>query len=254
MSPRRNHTQEKEKRQATIQELLQERMRLAIRHTLVTILEEEVNEFIQAALYQRTPERRDYRNGYYMRDLVTTVGEVEDLEVPRTRKGFRTQLFERYHRRQEDLDESICEMFVQGISTAQVGEVVEALIGNHPSPSTVSRVFHSLEEEFEQWKTRPLKAHYLYVFADGTYFSVIYDQQGCKMPILAVVGIDEEGKREVLAFCTGERENQNAWEDLLENLKSRGVETIDLWITDGNKAMLNAIAAKFPTSNRQRCI
>lgn len=254
MSPRRNHTQEKEKRQATIQELLQERMRLAIRHTLVTILEEEVNEFIQAALYQRTPERRDYRNGYYMRDLVTTVGEVEDLEVPRTRKGFRTQLFERYHRRQEELDESICEMFVQGISTAQVGEVVEALIGNHPSPSTVSRVFHSLEEEFEQWKTRPLKAHYLYVFADGTYFSVIYDQQGCKMPILAVVGIDEEGKREVLAFCTGERENQNAWEDLLENLKSRGAETIDLWITDGNKAMLNAIAAKFPTSNRQRCI
>jgi transposase-like protein len=254
MSPSQNDKQESKKRQATIQELLQERMRLAIRHTLVTILEEEVSEFIQAALYQRTPERRDHRNGHYMRDLVTTAGEIEDLEVPRTRKGFRTQLFERYQRRQEELDESICEMFVQGISTAQVGVVIEALTGSHPSPSTVSRVFHSLEEEFEQWKTRALKAHYRYVFADGTYFSVIYDQQGCKMPILAIVGIDEEGKREVLAFCTGERENQNSWEDLLGNLKDRGVETIDLWITDGNKAMLNAIAAKFPTSNRQRCI
>ena len=130
--------------------------------------------------------------------------------MPRTRKGFRTLLFERYQRRQEELDESICEMFVQGISTAQVGAVIEALTGSHPSPSTVSRVFHSLEEEFEQWKTRQLKTNYRYVFADGTYFSVIYGQQGCKMPILAVVGIDAEGKREVLAFCTGERENQNA--------------------------------------------
>lgn len=254
MSPRRNHTQENEKRQATIQELLQERMRLAIRHTLVTILEEEVTEFIQAALYQRTPERRDQRNGHYHRDLVTTVGEIEDLEVPRTRKGFRTELFERYQRRQAELDDSICEMFVKGISSAQVGDVMEALTGTHPSPSTVSRVFHSLEEEFERWKTRKLKERYLYVFADGTYFTVIYDQEGCKMPILAVVGIDEIGKRDVLAFTIGERENQNAWEDLLENLKSRGVEKIDLWVTDGNKAMLNAIAIKFPSSDRQRCI
>ena len=254
MSPRRNHKQEDEKRQATIQELLKERMRLAIRHTLVTVLEEEVSAFIQAALYQRTPERKDQRNGHYVRDLITSVGEIEDLEVPRTRAGFRTQLFERYQRRQAELDESICEMFVKGMSTTQVGDVIEELTGTHPSPSTISRVFHTLEEEYEQWKTRPLKTHYRYVFADGTYFTVIYDQEGCKMPILAVVGIDEEGKREVLAFTIGERENQNAWEDLLENLKSRGVEQIDLWITDGNKAMLNAIEIKFPSSDRQRCI
>jgi transposase-like protein len=83
---------------------------------------------------------------------------------------------------------------------------------------------------------------------------VIFDKTGCKMPILAMIGIDEEGKRDVLAFTVGERENQVAWEDLLENLKDRGVVTVDLWITDGNKAMLNAIDKKFPTSKRQRCI
>jgi len=221
---------------------------------LITILEEEVNEFIQAALYQRTPERKDYRNGYYERDLVTTAGEVEDLAVPRTRKGFRTELFERYQRRQAELDEAILDMFVKGVSMEQVGNVVETLTGTHPSPSTVSRVFHTLEEEFEGWKRRPLKADYLYIFADGTYFTVIYDETGCKMPILAVIGIDEEGKREVLAFTVGERENQDAWEDLLENLKERGVAQVDLWITDGNKAMLNAIREKFPRSKRQRCV
>jgi len=254
MSPRQNHKPTKAERQATIHELFRERLRLNIRHTLITILEEEVNEFIQAALYQRTPERKDYRNGYYERDLVTTAGEVEDLAVPRTRKGFRTELFERYQRRQAELDEAILDMFVKGVSMEQVGNVVETLTGTHPSPSTVSRVFHTLEEEFEGWKRRPLKADYLYIFADGTYFTVIYDETGCKMPILAVIGIDEEGKREVLAFTVGERENQDAWEDLLENLKERGVAQVDLWITDGNKAMLNAIREKFPRSKRQRCV
>ena len=254
MTPRANHKRLDNEGQALIGELLQERLRLAIKYTLIQILEEEVEAFVNAAPYQRTPERRDYRNGNYERDLGTSMGVIEDLPVPRTRDGFQTELFEQYHRRQSELDEAICQMFVRGVSTAQVGDVVEALTGSSLSPSAVSRVFHSLESEFEGWKQRQLKSHYLYLFADGTYFSVIYGADGCKMPILAVVGIDDEGRRDVLAFSVGERENQNAWEDLLEELKSRGVETVDLWITDGNKAMLNAIDKKFPTSKRQRCI
>ena len=128
-------------------------------------------------------------------------------------------------------------MFVQGVSTEKVGRIVESLSGSHPSPSTVSRVFHTLEEEFTSWKKRPLQAHYLYLIADGTYFSVIYDGEGSHMPILALIGIDQEGKREVLGFSTGDRENQQAWEALLTDLKDRGLETVDLWISDGGKAM-----------------
>lgn len=254
MTSQQKHTLSGAERQAAIHELLQEQMRLNIRLTFITVLEEEVNGFIQAALYQRTPERQDYRNGYYERDLVTTSGKIEDLPVPRTRSGFHTQLFEHYQRRQAELDEAICNMFVQGVSTDKVGDVVEALTGDHPSPSTVSRVFHTLEGEFEGWKIRKLKAHYLYAFADGTYFTVIYDHEGVKMPILAVIGIDMEGKRDILAFSVGERENQDAWEALLEQLKERGVEQIDLWCTDGHKAMLNALQIKFTASKRQRCI
>lgn len=74
------------------------------------------------------------------------------------------------------------------------------------------------------------------------------------MPILAVVGIRPTGEREVLGFCVGDRENQHAWEDLLEDLKARGVKRVGLWVTDGNQAMLNAIAAKFAESSRQRCV
>ena len=254
MTPRTKHKLSQTERQATIHELLQERMRLAIRHTLISVLEEEVEGFIQAALYQRTPRRQDYRNGSYERNLITSVGELEDLSVPRTRNGFRTELFERYQRRQTELDEMIGEMFVQGVSTAQVGHVVEILTGNHPSPSTVSRVFHTLEGEFENWKKRSLQAHYWYVFADGTYFTVIYNQEGYKMPILAIIGIDAAGHRDILGFTVGERENQGAWEDLLDDLRNRGVQQVDLWVTDGNQAMINAIEKKFPNSLRQRCI
>lgn len=240
--------------QEEFQEIIQERIRLAIRLTLVAILEEEVEAVVNAAPYQRTTQRRDHRNGRYRRSLGTSVGVITDLPVPRTRKGFQTHLFERYQRRQIELDQAICGMFVQGVSTTQVGEVVEALTGTKPSPSTVSRVFHTLEDEFKDWKARRLEAHYLYAFADGTYFSVIYGKEGCKMPILAVVGINTSGERAVLGFTVGERENQMAWEDLLEDLKQRGVETVDLWISDGNRAMLNALSNKFPSSQRQRCV
>jgi transposase-like protein len=240
--------------QAEFQELLREKMRAAIWVTLATVLEEEVAAFVGAAPYQRTSGRRDQRNGTYTRDLVTSVGKLDNLPIPGTRQGFRTQVFERYRRRQTQLDEAIGEMFVYGASTSRVGEVVETLTGTQPSPSTVSRVFHTLDDEFAAWKTRPLAAHYAYAFADGTYFNVIYATEGQKMPILAVVGITASGEREVLAFTVGERENQAAWEDLFEQLKQRGVQSVGLWVTDGHQAMRNALQLKFSGAQRQRCV
>jgi transposase-like protein len=254
MTPKTHHKQIGAENQESLRDLLQEKMKLAIQFTLIQALEEEVETYIQAGPYERTKNRRDHRNGTYRRGLGTSMGELEDLPVPRTRKGFQSQLFDRYRRRQAELDESICQMFVQGVSTEKVGKIVETLSGNHPSPSTVSRVFHTLEEEFATWKRRPLQTHYLYVIADGSYFSVIYNGVGQKMPILAAIGIDVAGKREVLGFSTGDRENQSAWEALLTDFKERGLETVDLWITDGGKAMINAIENKFLNPQRQRCV
>jgi len=254
MTPKAKNNQVTPFSQTEFQEIVREKMRQAVRFTLITVLEAEMEAFIGAAPYQRTAQRRAYRNGSYQRSLTTSIGQIDDLEVPRTREGFQTQLFERYQRRQAELDASICQMFVGGVSTSRVGEVIETLTGTKPSASSVSRVFHSLEEEFAAWQQRPLAATYLYAFADGSYFTVIYDHEGHKMPILAVVGIDQAGQREVLGFSVGDRENQNAWEQLFDDLKRRGVQQVDLWITDGLQAMLNAIATKFSTSQRQRCV
>jgi transposase-like protein len=142
MTPQPNHKQIDQEGQAQLQELVKERLQMAIKLTLMQVLEEEIETYIGAAPYQRTAERQDYRNGSYERDLDTSMGRIEELPVPRTRNGYRTELFERYQRRQAELDEAICNMFVKGISQAQVGNVIEALSGIHPSASTVSRVFH----------------------------------------------------------------------------------------------------------------
>jgi putative transposase len=254
MTPQQESTQQAIVSQTEFHELLREKLREAVRFTLIQVLEAEVEAYVGAATYERGPSRQDHRNGHYERNLVTGMGKVEALSVPRTRKGFKTQLFKKYRRRQADLDEAICTMFISGGSTAQVGQVVEQLTRTKPSPSTVSRVFHGLEDEFGSWKKRPLAPEYLYAFADGTYFSVIYGKEGHKMPILAVVGITVDGQRDVLAFRVGERENQLAWEDVMADLKGRGVEKVGLWITDGNQAMINAIELKFSTSARQRCV
>jgi len=237
--------------QSEFQALLQEQLRTAVRLALVAILEAEVEEFVGALPYQRTDQRRDQRNGHYTRDLETTVGLIEDLSVPRTRKGFHTQLFDSYKRRRAELDAAISGMFIGGISDRGVGGVIQTLTASKPSPSTVSRVFHTLDGEYERWKSRPLDPHYRYAFADGTYFTVIYEHQGCKMPVLAVVGVTLAGERDVLGFSVGDRENQSAWEALFADLKARGVVKVDLWITDGHQATINALDTQFPGSARQ---
>src|SRR5258708_1163318 len=90
--------------QESFEKMLQERLRQAVRVALISVLEEEVSAFIGALPYERNQQRRDQRNGHYTRDLETSMGQIEDLPVPRTRGGYHTQLFERYHRRRDELD------------------------------------------------------------------------------------------------------------------------------------------------------
>lgn len=133
MTHTENHIEDGVTSQEAFEQMVKERLQHAVRIALISVLEEEVTAFIGAAPYERNQERRDQRNGHYTRHLETTVGQVANLPVPRTRGGYQTHLFERYHRRRDELDGAIGEMFVKGVSTAKVGEVIETLTGSHPS-------------------------------------------------------------------------------------------------------------------------
>ena len=254
MTPKQKNTRIPELGQADFRQLMSEKMKTAVQMMFLSILDVELTEWCGAGRYERSTARRDHRIGSRTRDLVTTVGKIEDLEIPRTRNGFQTQLFEKYHRRQAAVDEAIGEMFVRGISQEKVGEVLETLMGEKPSASTVSRVHHNLQEDYDTWRRRPLPERYVYAFVDGSYFNVIYGSESQKMPMLTAIGITPEGVREVIAFTTGEHENETAWRDLMDDIKSRGVKTVDLWVSDGGQAMINALTVKFPASKRQRCM
>ena len=127
MTPHQESTQQALVSQTVFHELLREKLREAVRYTLIQVLETEVEAYVGAAAYERVSSRQDHRNGHYARNLVTGLGEAKALPVPRTRKGFKTHLFKQYRRCQAELDEAICTMFVSGGSTLQVGQVVETL-------------------------------------------------------------------------------------------------------------------------------
>ncbi len=133
----------------------------AVQVLIEQVMREELEQCIGASLGECTPQRRGYRNGSYTRDLVTPTGRIEDLKVPRDREGaFHSQVFERYSRYEPEVAEALTQMFVSGVSTHKVGEVAQTLMGVAPSASAVSRLNHTLIEQFEAWRERPLLTHY----------------------------------------------------------------------------------------------
>src|SRR5581483_4644576 len=211
---------------------LREEIRQATRVVMEEIMREELTHFVGAEWGESTPNRTGYRNGYYTRDLQTTNGAIEDLQVPRDRDGeFHTQMFEQYSRYEPNIAEGLTEMFVSGTSTEKVGKVAKTLLGITPSSSTVSRLNQSLTEQYEVWRERALQSQYRVMYLDGVYFTVRHGDQTDSTVILTALGVDMDGKREVLALRACAEESKDAWSCLLNDLRTRGVQGIDLLVT-----------------------
>src|SRR5438105_4972641 len=227
----------------------------AMRVLIEEVMREELEQCLGAAWGECTPERKGYRNGSYRRDLLTKTGRIEDLSVPRDREGqFHTQVFERYGRYEPEVAQALTEMFVSGTGTHKVGKVAEKLMGVAPSASAVSRLNQTLTEQFATWRERSLLTHYRILYLDGIHFSVRHGTQTDSTIILTALGVDLEGKKDVLALRACAEEDKDGWSCLLQDLRSRGVSQIDLMVTDGHDGLLAAVGALFPATLRQRCL
>ena len=227
----------------------------AMRVLIEAVMREELEKCVGAQWGECTPSRTGYRNGSYTRDLVTSTGRIEDLSVPRDREGqFHTQVFERYARYEPEVAQALTEMFVSGTSTHKVGKVAEKLMGVAPSASAVSRLNQTLTEQFAAWQERPLLTHYRILYLDGIHFTVRHGTQTDSTIILTALGVDLEGKKDVLARRPCAEEDKDGWSCLLQDLRSRGVREIDLMVTDGHDGLLAAVGALFPATPRQRCL
>ena len=227
----------------------------AVRAVIETVMHEELDAFIGAAWGESSPKRKGYRNGHYHRDLVTSTGCIEDLNVPRDREGqFHTQAFERYRRYEPHVAKGLTEMFVAGVSTHKVGEVAQTLMGVAPSASTISRLNQTLTEQFETWRQRPLEQHWRIVYLDGVHFSIRHGDKVDSTIILTALGVDLAGNKEVLALRACAEEDKDGWACLLHDLRSRNATQFDLIVTDGHEGLLAAVSELFPATPRQRCL
>jgi putative transposase len=227
----------------------------AIRIVLEDVMREELDALIGVGWGESSPKRKGYRNGYYSRDLNTTTGRIEALQVPRDREGrFHTQVFERYRRYEPHVADGLTEMFVAGVSTHKVGEVAQTLMGVAPSASAVSRLNRDLEHQFQAWRERPLQEHWRIVYLDGIHFNIRHGDKADSTIILTALGVDLAGNKEVLALRACAEEDKDGWACLLHDLRSRGATHIDLIVTDGHDGLLAAVSQLFAATPRQRCL
>lgn len=222
---------------------------------LNSLMEKERDEYINALSHERTDERRGYRNGYYERQLVTGAGALK-LNVPRTRDGaFSPSAFKRYERYDQALVLSMMEMVINGVSTRKVTKIVEELCGEKVSKSFVSEITKSLDPIVNDWKNRPLNVSYFhYIYVDAMYIKVREDNKVVSKAIYIACGVNQKGYREIIGIQIDYKESTEAWSRFFEHLKSRGMQSPKMVISDAHAGLVKAIEESFLGTSWQRCV
>jgi putative transposase len=228
-------------------------LRPLIQAVLQEVLETEMDEALQAGKHERSADRLGYRSGYYRRNLVTRVGQLE-LRVPQDRQGhFSTAVFERYQRSEKALVAALAEMYVQGVSTRKVKAITEELCGHAFGADSISQINKKLDGELHRWAQRQLDEEYPYLIVDARYEKVREDGVIRSRAVLVALGINWEGRRRVLAVELAHRESATSWKDFLVALKARGLTGVLLTISDDHPGLKKAIAEVVPEAAWQRC-
>ena len=241
---------------ATIKDLLladPDGLREVVRAVMQEVLEAEMTDALGAEKGERTPERLGYRAGYYGRTLITRVGKLE-LRVPQDRQGrFSTELFERYQRSERALVATLAQMYVQGVSTRKVKAITEELCGHAFSASAISAINKRLDESLAAFAGRPLTEPFPYLILDARYEKVREAGIVMSQAVLIAVGIDWDGRRQILAVDMANRESRSSWKDFLLALKKRGLHGVEFVVTDDHAGLKAAIGEVIPEAAWQRC-
>jgi putative transposase len=229
--------------------------RQALKQLLEKRLEEEMAEYLGLSRYKHALDRHDYRNGHYVRHLLTEMGDLE-LLVPRSRKGkFSTRLFERYARRCRSVDRVLLACFCLGLSTRKAASVLAPVVSEKVSASTISRISEGLDEEVHRYHSRELEDRYQYLFLDGVVLKSKGAAKVQKKILLCVFGITVDGRQEMIDFYPAASESQACWEAFLRDLYERGLKgsACELIATDGGTGLHGALQIVYPKPLLQRC-
>jgi len=232
-----------------------------IKSFIENLLEEELTAKLGASRYERSAGRKAYRNGHYLRNLLTRYGVVDEIQVPRAEKGgMEFSVFDRYEHRRRDVDAALGRLFLNGVSTRKLKGIAREIYGKEVSPQTVSSTLSSLDEELSRFKDKPIEDNVEFLFLDGISQKV--RELGIeKKVMLCAFGIhrkeaEKERCKDILSFQLADTEDEASWKGFLADLKGRGLlgKRLKLIVTDGNPALLKAVKSYYPFTKAQRCI
>ena len=232
---------------------IQEALKDLLSGTIQDMLETEMDNHLGYDRYERSGEP-NYRNETKPKTVRSKYGEFE-VDVPQDRQSsFEPQVLPKRQKDISSIDDKIISMYAKGITTRQISETIEDIYGFEVSEGMVSDITDKLLPRIEEWQNRPLSAVYPIVFIDTVHFSVRDDGVIRKLAAYVVLGINEDGMKEVLSIVVGENKSSKYWLSVLNSLKNRGVQDILILYSDGLTGIKDAISAAFPKTEQQRCI
>ena len=221
--------------------------------TIKEMMEAEMDNHLGYGKSERS-DSDDYRNGYKTKRVNSSCGSVE-LQVPQDRKcTFNPQIVKKHQKDISDIDQKIISMYAKGMTTRQISETIEDIYGFETSEGFISDVTDKILPLIEDWQNRPLDAVYPILYIDAIHYSVRDNGIIRKLAAYVILGINTEGKKEVLSINIGENESAKYWLSVLNELKNRGVKDILIICADGLSGIKEAITTAFPKTEYQRCI
>lgn len=230
----------------------------AIKDLFKDSLQEMMNaEFDSSMGYEKHDkkiEKTNYRNGVTKKKLKSEFGEF-DFETPRDRNGeFEPHIVPKNKRDVSGIEEKIISLYGRGLSTREINDQIQDLYGIEVSATMVSNITDQIIPRIKEWQERPLNSVYPIVFIDAVHFSVRQEHTVVKKAAYIVLGVTDEGEKDILGIWIGENESAKFWLGVFNDLKQRGIKDILIMCSDGLTGIKEAITAAFPKTIQQRCI
>ena len=223
--------------------------------TIQTMLETEIEnelEYVKHSMKDKTTSNA--RNGHSKKTVRSEYGNI-NLDIPRDRNAeFEPQIIPKYQREITGIEGQILSLYAKGMSNRDIEDHLNNLYGIDVSPSMISKITDKIIPEIREWQSRQLEDVYPIVFMDAIHYSVRKDGVVVKKAVYLAIGIDKEGKKEVLGFWIGENESSKYWLNVLNELKNRGVQDILIMSVDNLKGFSEAISSVFPKTEIQKCV
>ena len=221
--------------------------------TIKEMMEAEMDDHLGYGKSERS-DSDDYRNGYKSKRINSSYGSM-DIQVPQDRRStFEPQVVKKRQKDISDIDQKIISMYAKGMTTRQISDTLEDIYGFEASEGFISDVTDKILPQIEDWQNRPLSEVYPVLYIDAIHYSVRDNGIIRKLAAYVILGINMDGKKEVLTIQVGDNESSKYWLSVLNDLKNRGVKDILIICADGLTGMKEAIAAAYPQTEYQRCI